>query len=191
MKYRRPQHTRRQFLRDASGFCLALPLLPSLLPARAFAGAPATVHRPRLYWLTTNHGGALESRFFPPRDPDARTLALFANHSVSAAPLRSIADLSDPSTTTLSPVLKAPNHLLSPHRIAQLNILRGVDIPFGIGHHYGGHLGNYAHNETIGGTAFELQQQPRPTIDVPRSINYSPGRHPSTMTYHPSVNAPS
>lgn len=51
--------TRRQFLRGASGFALALPTLSSLLVEKAYGADPVFVRRPRLYWLATNHGAAL------------------------------------------------------------------------------------------------------------------------------------
>ena len=155
--------TRRQFLTGASGFTLALPVLSSLFVEKAHGADPAFVRRPRLYWITTNHGGALEPAFFPSASPATHTHTLFSDHSVSAGALRAASR--DSATTSLSPILRAPNHLLSERRISQINVLRGIDIPFGLGHHTGGHLGNYARNEGLSGAAFEAQSEPRPTID--------------------------
>lgn len=156
--------SRRQVLTGAAGFTLALPLLSSLLAGKARGANPVQPPRPRLFFLTTNHGAALESSFFPSASPLTETHALFSDHSVAAGALRA-ASMSTAAQTVLSPILQAPSSVLSQRRIAQLNALRGVDIPFGIGHHSGGHLGNYARNEAVGGVAFEAQSEPRPTID--------------------------
>jgi hypothetical protein len=155
--------TRRQFLTGASGFTLALPVLSSLFVKKAYAADPVFVRRPRLYWITTNHGAAFESSFFPSASPLTDTRKLFDDHSVAAGTLRAAS--ADAANTIVSPILWAPNHLLTQRRIAQINVLRGIDIPFGLGHHTGGHLGNYACNEGLAGAAFEVQSEPRPTID--------------------------
>jgi hypothetical protein len=157
--------TRRQFLVGSSGFTLGLPLLSSLLVKKAYGADPVIQRRPRLYWLATNHGGALERSFFPSASPLTETEALFADHDVRAGALKPVGAASAPGRTALSPILEASSDVLAASRIAQLNVLRGIDIPFGIGHHAGGHLGNYAHNEAVGSSAFEAQSEPRPTID--------------------------
>jgi hypothetical protein len=46
-----------------------------------------------------------------------------------------------------------------------MNVLRGLDIPFYIAHHTGGHLGNYARNDGNGSDGKEIQQFHMPTID--------------------------
>lgn len=170
--------SRRQFLVGASGFSLALPVLSSLLVDKAYGKDPVFVRRPRLYWLTTDHGAAFESAFFPSGALPTDSQRLFADHSVAAGALMPAASSADPSpphadaSTRLSPILQAPSEVLPLRRVAQLNVLRGIDIPFGIGHHTGGHLGNYAHNEAVGGVAFEAQREPRPTID--QLLSWSP-----------------
>lgn len=156
--------TRRQFLLGASGFTLALPVLPSLLVSKAY-GEPIFVRRPRLYWLTTNHGGAFESSFFPRDALLTNTHPLFPDHRVASGALVPEAVPADPTRNALSPILQAGSAALSARRIAQLNVLRGFDYPINIGHHTGGHLGNYARNDGLAGLAREIQSQPRPTID--------------------------
>lgn len=163
MKRRVIPLTRRQFLTGASGFTLALPVLSSLFVKKAYAADPVFLRRPRLYWLATNHGGALESNFFPTPSPFTESLELLSDHRVSASPLKR--QDSTPGTTVLSPILRAPNDVLTEGRVSRLNVLRGLDIPFIIGHHCGGHLGNYAFNEGLAGIAREVQSEPRPTID--------------------------
>lgn len=155
--------TRRQFLVGASGFTLALPVLSSLFVKKAYGADPVFVRRPRLYWLTTNHGAAFESSFFPSESPLTDSKTVFVDHNVAAGALRGTS--ADGARTAISPILRASSSLLSNRRISQLNVLRGIDIPFGIGHHTGGHLGNYAQNEAVGGTAFDVRSEPRPTID--------------------------
>jgi hypothetical protein len=161
--------TRRQFLVGASGFTLALPVLSSLFVKKAYGTDPIFVRRPRLYWLTTNHGAAFESSFFPSHSPLATTQPLFDDHTIATGPLHASVE---PGTTAISPILRAPSSALSQRRISQLNVLRGIDIPFGIGHHTGGHLGNYARNEGLAGPAFEVQSEPRPTLD--QLLGWSP-----------------
>jgi hypothetical protein len=90
---------------------------------------------------------------------------LFPDHTIAAGALRAPSSRQVPGHAAISPILRAPAALLDPRRLAQLNVLRGIDIAFGIGHHSGGHLGNYACNEAVGGIARELQSEPRPTID--------------------------
>lgn len=162
MKRRVIPLTRRQFLIGAGGFTLALPVLPSLLVEKAYGADPILMRKPRLWWMMTNHGAALERAFFPDASPLTDTQQLFGDHSVAAGALRATTSGSD---AALSPILHAPASLLTDRRLAQINVLRGLDIPFGIGHHTGGHLGNYARNEALGGAGRDAQSDPRPTID--------------------------
>jgi Protein of unknown function (DUF1552) len=164
--------TRRQFLVGTGGFTLALPMLSSLLVKQAYGADPVFVRHPRLWWLTTNHGAALESAFFPSESLRSDSQSLFHDHNVAAGALRGTAVDSATAEVMISPVLRAPSALLSERRISQLNVLRGIDIPFGIGHHTGGHLGNYAYNQAVGGIAFQAQSQPRPTVD--QLLGWSP-----------------
>lgn len=157
--------TRRQFLVGTAGFTLALPVLPSLLVSKAYGADPAFVRRPRLYWLTTDHGGAFESAFFPSESLLSDTQPLFSDHMVASGALRGQPAAANPANTALSPILQASSSALSARRISQLNVLRGFDFPFNLGHHTGGHLGNYARNDGLGGIAREVQSEHRPTLD--------------------------
>ncbi|HTU57871.1 MAG TPA: hypothetical protein VMF89_05545, partial [Polyangiales bacterium] len=94
--------TRRQFLVGTAGFSLALPVLPSLLVSTAYGADPQFVRRPRLYWLTTNHGAAFESNFFPSVAALDRSHALFADHNVRAGTLSATVER---GRAVLSPVL--------------------------------------------------------------------------------------
>ena len=57
--------SRRQMLRGIGGATLALPILPSLLSRTAYGADPVFTRPPRLYWVTTDHGGAFEASMFP------------------------------------------------------------------------------------------------------------------------------
>jgi hypothetical protein len=46
-----------------------------------------------------------------------------------------------------------------------MNLLRGIDIPWYIGHHTGGHLGNFARNDANGGDGAFMQRFPTATVD--------------------------
>lgn len=154
--------TRRQLLIGASGFSLALPVLPSLLVSTAYGADPQFVRRPRLYWLTTNHGAAFDSNMFPSQELLRQSQSVFADHVVRSGPLSaSVAD----GRARLSPVLQADALTLSERRVSQLNVIQGLDIPFSIGHHTGGHLGNYARNDGLAGPAATVKDFPLPTID--------------------------
>jgi len=154
--------TRRQFLRGSCGFTLALPLLPSLLVSTAYGSDPLFVRRPRLYWLATHHGAALETNMFPSAALLTQSQTLFAEHSVRAGALR--AEVLQ-GKAHLSPVLQADANVLSSRRLSTLNVIQGLDIPFSIGHHTGGHLGNYARNDALAGEGLAIKDFPVPTID--------------------------
>lgn len=154
--------TRRQFLVGASGFTLGLPLLPSLLASKAHAADPQFVRKPRLFWLTTNHGAAWESNMFPSRELLTQEQSLFADHTVRAGQLKATVRA---GKAILSPVLQADALTLSDRRIASMNVIQGLDIPFSIGHHTGGHLGNYARNDGLAGVSAALHDLPIPTLD--------------------------
>src|SRR5689334_6391447 len=73
--------TRRQVLIGLGGTMLALPVLPSLL-SRAHAADPVFTRQPRLFWLTTDHGGAFESSMFPSSSLLTKTTNLFSDHPI-------------------------------------------------------------------------------------------------------------
>ena len=165
--------TRRQVLMGAAGFTLALPVLPSLLLKTAYGADPTFVRRPRLYWLTTRHGGAQESSMFPSEALLTESEQLFTDHTVKSGKLRATIE---GSSRGVSAVLRADASRLSERLLGLTNVLRGIDVPFSLGHHKGGHLGNYANNEGLAGEAAEAQKNPRPTID--QVLAWSPTFYP-------------
>ncbi len=154
-----PTLNRRQVLRGLGGFTLALPLLPSLLTpseARAQAAAPPR----RFIQFCTDHGGVWGANMFP-ADPSAQTRE-YAGRTIRRGPLSLTVES---GRARLSPVLSANASVLTSGLVAKMNVLRGVDIPFYIAHHTGGHLGNYARNDGNGGDGTHVSQFPRRTID--------------------------
>jgi hypothetical protein len=168
---KKPTLNRRQVLRGLGGFTLALPLLPSLLTpseARAQAAAPPK----RFIQFCTDHGGVWGVNMFPP-DPSEQTQQ-YAGRTIRRGPL-SLEVQS--GRARLSPVLSADSTVLTSGLVAKMNVVRGVDIPFYIAHHTGGHLGNYARNDGNGGDGGYVAQFPRRTID--QVMAWSPSFYPS------------
>jgi hypothetical protein len=165
--------TRRQTLIGAAGFTLSLPILPSLLVSTAYGADPQFVRRPRLFWLTTNHGAALESNMFPSPSLLSDTATLFSDHVVRSGPLQAVVER---GKAVLSPVLQADALTLSDHRLRSINVIQGLDIPFSIGHHTGGHLGNYARNDALAGAGAAIKDYPTPTVD--QLLAWSPAFYP-------------
>jgi hypothetical protein len=166
--------TRRQLLRGAGGFSLGLPFLPSLARPRFAHGAdPLPARLPRFVAFTTEHGGISGTNMFP--DPALLTekTDLFPGHTAGWGMLRAHPDGAD---AVLSPVLRAPAGVLTDRLVAKMNVLRGFDIPFYIGHHTGGHLGNYARNDGNGSEGKAVQGDLWPTID--QVMAYSPTFYP-------------
>jgi len=165
--------SRRHFLRGVGGAALALPLLPSLLVKEAYACDPLITRRPRLFWMMTGHGGAFETNMFPSPTLLTRRQQLYADHEVASGDL--VAQQAN-GMNVLSPVLQAPPGAFSPALMAKMNVIQGLDIPFYIAHHTGGHLGNYARNDGNGGDGGAVKAHPRPTID--QILGWSPSFYP-------------
>ncbi|MCG8557646.1 MAG: DUF1552 domain-containing protein [Proteobacteria bacterium] len=150
---------RRQFLYGGGGFALALPWLPSLLPSGAKARAP---REPRFVAIASNHGGLFEDKIFPPERLLGPDQPLYPGHAIRSGTLRAT---QQGGQSVISEVLRAPTSELTSSLVAKMNVLRGLDIPFYIGHHTGGHLGNFARNDGNGSEGKEAQRHPMPTID--------------------------
>jgi hypothetical protein len=171
---KRPEITRRQVLRGLGGTVVALPFLPSLLPGPAYGADPVPVRQPRLFWLTSDHGGAFESSMFPSTSLLTNSQALYSDHTVKSGTLTATTQGSD---AVVSPVLRAPASSLSASLLGKMNVLWGLDVPFYIAHNTGLHLGNYARNDGNGGDGKAVQSSPRPTID--QIMAWSPSFYPS------------
>jgi hypothetical protein len=146
---------RRQFLVGAGGALLALPFLESLAPKKARAAG--TVVSPRFVGMSSGHGAVSEANMYPSDSTLTAKQSLYSDHEVRRGALSpAIAN----GTASLSPVLSAPSTLLTTVLAAKLNVIRGLDVSFNLGHASGGYFGNYARND--GGL---LANDWRPTID--------------------------
>lgn len=151
--------TRRQMLIGAGGFSLGLPFLPSLVPGPAYAQDAVLAREPRFFAMTTQHGAVRETTMFPAESMLTETLDLYPGHAVRRGDLvRTVSG----SRAQVCPALSGPADQLTDSLIAKMNVLRGLDIPFYIGHHTGGYLGNEARNDQNGGN---LGIPAMPTID--------------------------
>lgn len=131
---------RRHFLAGASGFTLALPLLPSLLPRRASAGEYPYAEHPRFVSFTTEHGGVWGQHMYPDEQVLTGQQQIYPGHEMRWGELSRTVE---GGTASLSPVLTAGSDELTEDLAAKMNVVRGLDITFYIAHHSGGHLGNY------------------------------------------------
>ncbi len=155
-----PRTSRRMVLRGAAGFTLAIPFLASLEPpgARAQAGDGA---RRRFVGMATDHGGIWQASMYP----DEATLTQTTSYA-GAQRRRGALDLDVANgMARLSTVLSAPSASLTAALAAKINVVRGFDVPFYLGHHRGGHLGNYAENDGNGTDGTTMRGRPRPSID--------------------------
>jgi hypothetical protein len=165
--------TRRQMLVGLGGATLALPVLPSLLSKTAYGADPVFTRRPRLYWMTTDHGGAFESSMFPSSSLLTTDGEIFADHAMRSGALS--AEVGS-GKRTLSPILSADETRFSSALLGKMNVLHGLDVPFYIAHNTGLHLGNYARNDGNGADGVAVQDDPRPTID--QILAWSPSFYP-------------
>lgn len=152
--------TRRQVLVGAGGFSLGLPFLPSLVPGPAFAQDPEFVAPPRFFMVTSDHGAVLETAMFPDEAMLTNTESLYSGHEIASGTLvRSVSG----DRASVAPMLSGPASVLTDELVGKMNVLRGLDIPFYIAHHTGGHLGNFSRNDGNGEQGQGLA--PMPTID--------------------------
>jgi hypothetical protein len=152
--------SRRQILVGASGFGLGLPILQSILPRELRAqGLPA---ERRFVAFATDHGGIDESAMYPPDSIFDTQEPLYSGHEIQKGTLS--AQVAD-GVATISEILRGPADRLTDALIAKMNVLRGLDIPWYIAHHTGGHLGNFARNDANGDQGGIAQDSAMPTID--------------------------
>ncbi len=152
--------SRRHILLGGGGFALSLPILRSLEPK--VAEAQDEPSEKRFVAFATDHGGVMESAMFPDEAGLTEDKALYTDHTVRRGDLvRTVTG----ERASVSTILSGPADRLTERVVAQMNVLRGLDIPFYIVHHTGGHLGNYARNDANGDGTREDQLHPMPTID--------------------------
>jgi hypothetical protein len=154
------QLSRRQLLVGASGFTLAIPFLRSLLPRSA--EAQNLPPERRFVALATDHGGIAESAMYPSESLLTESQNLYADHAVRRGVL---GRTESGGRAAISTILAGPSNQLTDDLAGRMNVLRGLDIPFYIAHHTGGHLGNYARNDGNGQGGQAVQPDEMPTID--------------------------
>lgn len=141
---------------------LALPFMRSLLPSTA--QAQAYQPQPRFVAWATPHGAVWGANMCPPDSMLTETTNIYADHPVRHGALKLSVN---GGRASLSPVLSASSSLLTDRLVSKMNVLRGFDVTFNIGHHTGGYLGNYARTDTKGVPISDV-----PTID--QVLAYSP-----------------
>jgi Protein of unknown function (DUF1552) len=147
---------RRMVLRGAAGFTLGMPFMYSLLGRTEQAQAQALSQPKQFVAFGTCDGGLWQEFMYPDSASLKDSLTAPAGHAVRRGVLSATVS---GETAALSPVLSAKSSLLTPTLASKLNVLRGLDISFYMGHHAGGHLGNYGKSDQ--GDALPLL----PTID--------------------------
>ncbi len=156
---------RRTFLRSLTGSLITVPTMGSLQPA----WASQTGSCRRFVAMATRHGGIWGEHMWP--DDALLTESTDVGHLVRRGDLM---PAGAGSQTVISDVLTASSSRLTPGVMSQLNLLRGLDIPFYIAHHTGGYLGNFGRNDTETEVADPLPYVP--TID--QLMAWSDGFYP-------------
>lgn len=152
--------SRRQVLLGVGGFGLAIPFLRSLSPRDSHAQEVGPERR--FVAFATDHGGIEESAMFPDETLLADSMELYTSHNVSRGNLQRT---ESEGRAYVSPIISGASDRLTPGVVSRMNVLRGLDIPFYIAHHTGGHLGNFARNDGNGSDGQLVQAAPMPTID--------------------------
>lgn len=162
--------SRRHFLQGLAGASLALPFMPSLMPkadAAVFTG-------PKYFFLLASMHGCLADSSLYPSVAATKTQQLYTGSAASGldhvARYDTLANLRTARTDSFNPtgaleVSPVLGNFLNPY-IGKINVLRGLDLMFGGGHHTGGYLGNFHGNDNASnGFDSRLTLPPMPTID--------------------------
>ena len=96
-----------------------------------------------------HHGGIWGSNMFPADDPGAQTQT-FAGHAVRRSPL---ALAVSGGTAGVCPVLGASSAVLTQALADKMNVIRGLDVAFYLGHHTAGTWGTTRATTATGATA--------------------------------------
>lgn len=159
--------TRRMFLGQMGKFMLATPLLPSLLPKKAW-GQVQNVP-PRFIFISSVNGSAQNQHWFPLQEPTTNRTLLYpakSNNPHLTTAFYNVPDhhyhydnlIADP-VSGISPLFDTKFNKFAP----LMNIIRGMDIRAGsFGNHYGGALlGNFISANLSNNSHLD----PWPTID--------------------------
>ena len=180
---------RRMFLQGAGGAAMAIPFLPSLF-SRAFASDPVPGAIPKRFLaMSTMLGEVWGQNMYPDESILTQTMD-YAGRQVRYGSLPTTANES--GTVVFSPVCSASSQLMTPTLASKFNILRGIDVPYNMGHHEGVHLGNFSGHFAQATGGISDQAYLNPTIDQVMAFSpsfYSPedrsaknrARHRGTM----------
>jgi hypothetical protein len=157
---------RRMFLRGAGGAVLAIPFLPSLL-TKAYAADPGPGPSGKCFMAISTFQGDIWGKNMYPDDALLTQETPFAGRQVRYGALPTAQDVF--GDVSWSPVLKAASSVMTPSLAQKFNVLRGMDICWNIGHHYGQNLGNFTQS---GGATTHMSPYAAPTID--QFLAYSP-----------------
>ena len=129
---------RRMFLRGASGAVMAIPFLPSLT-TKAFAqDGPQPQVGKNFLAICSDHGDVWRNQY--PSDAIlTQTLAYGRDVRYGLLPTQPDAN----GRLNWSAIYSADAQRLTPQLARKFNVMKGLDIPYRIGHHRGGHLGNF------------------------------------------------
>lgn len=157
--------SRRQILAALS----TMPGWSSLLSRVAVAQSVPT---PKFYvHFCTTHGAVWRDNMFPAQaSPETRS---YGGRTIRRQPLQvAVAN----GRAALSPVLSGASGVFTQRLASKMNVIQGLDWPFYLAHHTGGHLGNIARNDGNGGDGLLVQAHPRVTIDqlMARSPEFYP-----------------
>lgn len=170
------------FLRGAGGAVMAIPFLPSLM-SRAFASDPAPGAIPKRFLaMSTMLGEVWGKNMYPDESILTQTMD-YAGRQVRFGSLPTTPDES--GTVVFSPMCSASSELMTPALASKFNILRGLDIPYNMGHHQGVHLGNFAGHFARATGGIPDQAYLNPTIDQVMAYSssfYSPEDLSAKMT---------
>lgn len=136
--------SRRQVLRGAGGVSLGLPLLPSLFPRRADGAEPSLTGDKFFVAAATQHGAIGDVSMYPAANTLTQSREIHPGHIAKFGALSSQISGTE---RVVSAVLRAPSARFSESLLGKMNVMRGFEIPYYIGHHTGGHLGNFVRSD--------------------------------------------
>ena len=140
---------RRMFLVGAGGAMMAIPFLPSLT-SRTFAADPDPGPVGKCFFAVGTDHGAIWGKNMYPDDAVLTQTMPYAGRNVRYGDLPTSPNAD--GKVVFSLMCTASAQVMTPSLAKKFNILRGTDFPFQIGHHLGGHLGNFAQrNGGLGG----------------------------------------
>jgi hypothetical protein len=160
---------RRMFLSGAGGAVMAIPFLPSVL-SKSFAADPDPGAAPKCFFaIGTDHGDVWGKNMYP----DDGILTQQVNYAGRDVRYGALSDTPDDNGKVVwSPMCTASAQVMTPALAQKFNILRGVDIPYRIAHHTGGHLGNFA--ATAGNVTLGLSNLEYRTATIDQVMAHSP-----------------